>query len=188
MDNDTLAGALVVRTLSTPNVPVFMIRLDEWLYRLTRHVEGNIDTEQVFTQNHTPKMHDEFLLQYQLPIMKEFGLVAYGCCEDLTQKIDMLRQIPNLRRIAVAPRADIRKCSEQIGNDYVMSWRPNPTDMVAYQFDEDLIRRIIGNGLEACRESTVHVHLKDVETVGGDPGRLKRWVQLVRETAEHVLG
>ncbi|MBM4082678.1 MAG: hypothetical protein FJ278_23430, partial [Planctomycetes bacterium] len=55
-----------------------------------------------------PKMHDEFLLRYQMPIMKEFGLVAYGCCEDLTKKLDMLKQIPNLRRIAITPQADVR--------------------------------------------------------------------------------
>ena len=47
-------------------------------------------------------MHEEFLFRYQLPIMEQAGLVAYGCCEDLTCKIDMLRQIPNLRRIAVS--------------------------------------------------------------------------------------
>ncbi|MHC4886033.1 MAG: uroporphyrinogen decarboxylase/cobalamine-independent methonine synthase family protein, partial [Planctomycetota bacterium] len=78
----------------------------------------------------SPEMHDEFLLQYQLPILKRFGRVAYGCCEDLTRKIDMLRQIPNLRRIAVAPVADIRKCSEAIGTDYVMSYRPNPVGQI----------------------------------------------------------
>ncbi|GAI58840.1 unnamed protein product [marine sediment metagenome] len=49
----------------------------------------------------------------------KFGLVAYGCCEDLTYKVDMLRQIPNLRRIAVPPFADAAKCAEQIGRDYV---------------------------------------------------------------------
>ena len=51
----------------------------------------------------SPDMHDEFLLEYQLPILKKFALTAYGCCEDLTQKIDILRRIPNLRRIAVTP-------------------------------------------------------------------------------------
>ena len=58
----------------------------------------------------SPAMHDEFLLQYQLPILKQWGLVGYGCCENLTQKIDILRQIPNLRVIGVTPRADVRRC------------------------------------------------------------------------------
>ena len=63
----------------------------------------------------SPALHDEFLLQYQLPILEKFGLTAYGCCEDLTRKIKLLRKIPNLRRIAVSPFANAARCAEQIG-------------------------------------------------------------------------
>jgi hypothetical protein len=130
----------------------------------------------------SPAMHDEFLLQYQIPIVARFGLVAYGCCENLTHKIDMLRQIPNLRTIAVTPSADLRACAEQIGTDYVLSWRPSPTDMVCAGLVEDRVRRVVREGLEATRGCSVHIHLKDVETVEGDPGRIARWVRIVRET------
>lgn len=68
----------------------------------------------------SPEMHDEFLLQYQIPIMEKFGLTAYGCCEDLTRKISILKKIPNLRRIAVTPWANVAECAEQIGQDYVI--------------------------------------------------------------------
>lgn len=63
----------------------------------------------------SPAMHDEFMLQYQKPICALFGLVAYGCCEDLTEKIDILRTIPNLRRIAVTPWADAERCASKAG-------------------------------------------------------------------------
>jgi hypothetical protein len=132
----------------------------------------------------SPGMHDEFLLQYQLPVMSRFGLAAYGCCEDLTGKIGMLRQVPNLRLIAVAPRADVRRCAEQIGADYVISWRPNPADMVCFGFDEAKIRRIIRHGMEACKGLNVCIHLKDIETVQGDPSRLARWVKIVRSISD----
>lgn len=138
----------------------------------------------------SPAMHEEFLLRYQLPILREFGLVAYGCCEDLTRKIDLLRQIPNLRRIAVAPVANVAKCAEQIGGDYILSYRPSPADMVGYGFDPDRIRRILRRDLEACRQNGCHVDvtLKDVETVEGDPERVRRWVMLAREVIEAVFG
>jgi hypothetical protein len=132
----------------------------------------------------SPAMHEEFLLRYQLPIISRFGLVSYGCCEDLTRKIDMLRKMPNLRMIAVTPRANVARCAEQIGADYVLSWRPNPTDMVCYQFDEALIRRIVRNAMEVARGCHVTITLKDVETVQGDPGRLSRWVQIVRSVTD----
>jgi len=136
----------------------------------------------------SPAMHEEFLLRYQLPILEQFGLVAYGCCEDLTQKIDMLRQIPNLRRIGVSPAANVAKCAEQIGRDYVLSYRPSPADMVSYSFDTARIRAILRQDLEACRECHVDITLKDVETVEGDPTRVKQWVQITREVIEEVFG
>lgn len=136
----------------------------------------------------SPAMHDEFMLQYQLPILRHFGLVAYGCCEDLTNKIDMLRQIPNLRRIAVSPFADVSRCAEQIGQDYVLSYRPSPADMVSYGFDQERIRSILKRDLESCRDCHVDITLKDVQTVEKDPERIRKWVRLTREVIDEVFG
>lgn len=132
----------------------------------------------------SPEYHDEFLFQYQIPIMEQYGLVTYGCCGNLTRKVDMLRQLSSLRCIAVAPSADLGKCADQIGTDYVMSWRPNPTEMVCTGWDEDRIRRVIGQGLDVSRGTFVHVCLKDIETVQGDPQRLARWTEIVREAID----
>ncbi|MFH0964647.1 MAG: hypothetical protein V2A58_11635 [Planctomycetota bacterium] len=134
----------------------------------------------------SPAMHDEFLLEYQLPVIRKWGLVCYGCCEDLTNKIDMLRRIPNLRTIAVTPVADVARCAQEIGDDYCVSWRPSPADMVCCGFDENRVRRIIRKGLESLKGCCVHVCLKDVETVEGDPSRLSRWVRLVRSITEET--
>ena len=135
----------------------------------------------------SPAMHEEFLLRYQIPILSRFGLAAYGCCEDLTRKIAMLRQVPNLRRIAVSPFADAGRCAEQIGEDYVLSYRPSPTDMVGYGFDPGRIRAILERDLRACRGCHVDITLKDVETVQGDPDRVRRWVEVTREVCDSVM-
>ena len=136
----------------------------------------------------SPAMHDEFLLQYQLPILAKFGLVAYGCCEDLTNKIDMLRQVPNLRRIAVSPFADAARCAEQIGRDYVLSYRPSPADMVSYDLPADRVAAILKTDLEACRNSHVDITLKDVHTVQSDPDRIRKWVTITRRVIDEVFG
>lgn len=135
----------------------------------------------------SPAMHEEFLLRYQLPVLEKFGLVSYGCCEDLTHKIDMLHQIPNLRRIAVSPFADVAKCAEQIGKDYVLSYRPSPTDMVGYGFDAHRIRSILRKDLESCRNSHVDITLKDVETVQGNPERVQKWVSITRGVINEIF-
>ena len=134
----------------------------------------------------SPEMHDEFLLQYQIPILEKFGLVAYGCCEDLTRKIDMLRKIKNLRRIAVSPFANVAKCAEQIGSDYILSYRPSPSDMVSYGFDSERIKKtIVGDlGIFKRNGSCFDITLKDVETVQNDPDRIRRWVEVVRGVTE----
>ena len=115
-------------------------------------------------------------------------MTGYGCCEDLTRKIDMLRAIPNLRRIAVTPFADAARCVEQIGQDYVISYRPSPADMVSYRFDPDRIRSILRRDLAACREGHVDITLKDIETVEADPARVRNWVNVTREVIDEIFG
>lgn len=136
----------------------------------------------------SPAMHDEFLLQYQLPILKKFGLTAYGCCEDLTNKIDMLRKIPNLRRIAVSPFADPKKCAEQIGGDYVLSYRPNPSTTVSCGFDPAMIKNELRSNLQIFKANGCQpdITLKDVESVENDPERVREWVKINRQTIEEV--
>ncbi|MCL1910038.1 MAG: hypothetical protein FWG05_03780, partial [Kiritimatiellaeota bacterium] len=129
----------------------------------------------------SPEFHDEFLFQYQLPIMEHYGLTHYGCCEDLGEKMSMLRQLKNLRSIAVAPRTDVRRCAEQIQGDYAMSWRPNPTDMVCCGYNEEKIEGIVRKAMDDSAGCVRHIHLKDVETLEGDTTRMKRWVRKVRE-------
>jgi len=134
----------------------------------------------------SPAMFDEFMFQYQLPLLEKYGLVAYGCCEDLTRKIDVLRQCKNLRRIAVTPVADIRKCAEQIGTDYIISWRPNPSLMVCNGWNPDRVRDIIRDGLTICKGRHVDITLKDVQTVENEPWRLREWVKIVTEEIERA--
>lgn len=128
----------------------------------------------------SPKFHEAFMLDYQLPILSKYKKVHYGCCEDLTKKIDMLRKVPNLEIISVTPSANVRACAEQIGGDYLISWRPNPTDMVCSTWDEDRIRRITTEAKDAMKACRFCVHLKDVETVCGEPQRLGKWVGMTR--------
>jgi hypothetical protein len=138
----------------------------------------------------SPAQHEEFLLRYQKPILEKFGLTAYGCCEDLTRKIDMLRQIRNLRRIGVTPFADTPRCAEQIGDKYVLSYRPSPADMVSFGFDEERIRRILRRDLDPCRANGCHVDiiLKDVQTVQGDTDRVRKWVATTRAVVDEIFG
>ncbi len=132
----------------------------------------------------SPKMHEEFLLNYQKPIMENFGLVAYGCCEDLTKKLDMLKRVPRMRRIAITPQADVRASAESLQRGYVLSWRPNPSLMICNGFDPARVKSILTDGLEAAKGCNVEIFLKDVQTIGHRFEDLKEWTRIAKGIAE----
>ncbi len=143
------------------------------------------NASQEFT-NIGPEAFKEFMFDYQKPILERYGLAAYGCCEDLTNDIAVLKSLKNLRRIAVSPFANVKKCAEQIGGDYIVSWRPNPSSAVSYGFDEAFVRKNLRETFDIfdANGCKFDITLKDVETVGGDENRIICWTEIVREEIE----
>lgn len=133
----------------------------------------------------SPAMHNEYDIQYLLPIAKKFGLCYYGCCEPLSDRIDILKQIPNLRKVGVTPWSSVDVSAEKLGKDYVFARKPNPA-MVATTLDEDAVRRDIAHVIEACRKNSCPYEfvLKDISTIGYKPSNIIRWVQVVEETID----
>ena len=135
----------------------------------------------------SPEMWEEFILNYQKPTYSKYGLLSYGCCEDMTHKFPIVkREMKNLRRVAVTPWADMRSCSEQLGSDYIMAWRPSPTDMVAVDFDPERTKKVTREAFRLARENKNHIDvtLKDVETVSGKLDSVKNFVKAVRDVIE----
>lgn len=137
-----------------------------------------------------PDMFEELMFNYQKPILERYGLTAYGCCEDLTRKIGVIKKLRNLRRIAVSPFADPVKCAEQIGGDYVLSWRPNPSSACSRGVDEAFVRGELRRVMDVFDQNGCKwdVTLKDLETTSGDPGAIVRWTAIVREELERRYG
>jgi len=51
----------------------------------------------------SPKMFKEFEVDYISRICARFGLVYYGCCDPLDNKMAQVRQIPNVRKVSMSP-------------------------------------------------------------------------------------
>jgi len=133
----------------------------------------------------SPEMHWEFDLHYSLPLMEKCAYTYYGCCEALDSKIDMLKKIPNLRKIGVTPWADINKCAEQIGGGYVLARKPNPAN-VAIHTSPDVIRHEIIQTVEAALRygCPCEFVLKDISTVNFNPYNLIVWAKTVSEVLD----
>lgn len=133
----------------------------------------------------SPAMFEEFELDYMKPLFARCGLVYYGCCEPLDNRIPLLKTVPNLRKIGVSPWADIRKCAEQIGSRYVYARKPNPA-AVAMTVDAEAVKKEITATLQVCREygCACEFVLKDISTVGHRPQNLIDWNRAAQEAID----
>ena len=131
----------------------------------------------------SPAMHQEFLLNYQMPCMQQYGAVQYGCCEDLTQKIDIVKSIPNLRVFVCSYWTDLEKLLATCGNAYTIMWRQLsahvmlPDELIGVEND-------LSFGARKLQGSSYQIILREVETLGGHPDRLKEWAGIAINAAE----
>ncbi len=130
----------------------------------------------------SPAMHAEFILRYEKELLEPFGLTGYGCCEDLTHKLDDVMTIPHIRRISISPFADVDACAERIEGNAITSWKPHPAHLVG-SFDEDRIRAYIRHAVEVTQANgcVMEMVLKDTHTCEHRPERFDRWVAIARE-------
>ncbi|MBE6936108.1 MAG: hypothetical protein E7458_06340 [Ruminococcaceae bacterium] len=134
----------------------------------------------------SPDMHDEFDITYQIRAMQPFGLVYYGCCEALHQKIDIVSKIPNLRKIGVTPWADTDVAIEAISGRYVVSAKANPGLVAERNMDMAAISGEIEKYVDACHRygCTCDLVLKDITTVSGRTQNLVEWEQTAMRIAQ----
>ncbi len=129
-----------------------------------------------------PKQHAEFALAYEKRLLEPFGLTGYGCCEDLSRKLDDVLTIPHIRRISISPFADVDRSAEKLGSRAIFSWKPHPAHLVG-DFDADAIRRYIRHTVAVARQHgcVLEMILKDTHTCEHHPERFDLWTQIARE-------
>jgi hypothetical protein len=137
----------------------------------------------------SPRMHAEFAMQYEKQLLEPFGLTGYGCCEDLSRKLDDVLAIPHIRRISISPWANVDICAPKLKGDYIFSWKPNPAHLVG-GFDAEAIRGYIRHTLDVARANgcVLEIVLKDTQTVDFDLDRFDRWVHICRTLIRECYG
>ena len=131
----------------------------------------------------SPEMHEEFILSYERRLLQPFALNGYGCCEDLTLKLDQVLTIPNIRRISISPFACVDRCAEKLKGDFIFSWKPQPAHLVG-DFNSEQVRDYIGHTLSVARDCVLEIILKDTHTCQGHPERFDEWTRIARELVE----
>ena len=134
----------------------------------------------------SPRMHWEFAVEHEMRWLERWGLTYYGCCEPLDGKMEVVRRIPNLRKLSITPWCDSRRAVEGVGTDYVISRKPNPAVLAGDNWNPDRARRDIREFLDAAGGCHVELIMKDISTVRYEPRRLWEWAEIAMEEAERA--
>lgn len=132
----------------------------------------------------SPKMHNELEFEYAKKWFSRFGLGYYGCCEPLDDRLDYVKQIPNLRKISCSPWVkNYERFAEELEGKYVMSHKPAPAFLVDGRYDPELIRKNMQMLLDASNKYNCPCEflLKDLSTVSKKPERVFEWSQMADE-------
>jgi hypothetical protein len=128
----------------------------------------------------SPGMYHDFLLQYQLPILRRFGIINYGCCENLTEKLKYVETIPNLRQFICSAWTDLRTVAEVLEDRYVIEWRQSAVKVIGAEEIGDL-RQSFKEGLRIAKGCHLQVMLDSVMTLDGKYDRLREWVSFAKD-------
>jgi hypothetical protein len=134
-------------------------------------------------------MYDEFEIRYTKRICERFGLVYYGCCDPFDKKVDVVRKLPNVRKISMSPWVDVREGAEAIDGRFVFSFKPNPAFLATDdRWDRKSAEAELRRMLEATCGEHVEIILKDISTVRFEPQRLWQWADMAMELAREHEG
>ena len=153
--------------------------------RVLPHNMWGCSNAQIFSEV-SPEMHWEFAVRHDLRWLKRWGLTYYGCCEPLDKKMEILRRIPNLRKISVNYRCNLDRVAADMGPRYVWSYKPSPAVLAEDGWRPELARAEMVAVAEKARATGSHVEfiMKDVSTVRYHPERLWDWARIAMEVSE----
>ena len=134
----------------------------------------------------SPTLFEEFELPYIARMAGCFGMIYYGCCDRMDDRLEIVKRIPNVRKVSCSPWSDRANFAANIGPDLIMSAKPTPAFLATTSFDEDAVRRDLETTCDLARQNNVNLEflLKDVSTVRNDPARLARWANVAMRVME----
>jgi hypothetical protein len=126
-------------------------------------------------------MFKEFVLPYLADLSAMFGLVYWGCCEPVHDRLQLIMEgIPNLRSVSVSGWSDLERVAEMLGKRYVYSRKPTPALMSGANPPWDLAREDMRKTRAATRNCNVEILFRDLYTVSHERSRISEWVRMTK--------
>lgn len=137
---------------------------------------------QLFTSV-SPKVTEEFELPYVTRMAEHFGMIYYGCCDRLDDRLDVVKKIPNVKKVSCSPWSDRKRFAEEIGNKLIMSNKPTPAYIANTSVDWDCVKADLQYTVDLAKANNVNLEiiLKDISTVNFEPERITKWADIAME-------
>ena len=133
-----------------------------------------------------PDLFDEFVLQYQLPLMNCFGSVDYGCCEPQDGKFDLLfEQIPSLCSVSVLPWGDRELAAEKLADRHVYAYKPHPGVLELPEPDYENAEKEMRETLEIAAGCCVSLTMK-AELTADTADRAAQWTDIAQRVVSEA--
>jgi hypothetical protein len=133
----------------------------------------------------SPDMHAEFVFPHEKRLLEPYGLTGYGCCDDVTHKLDFVLTLPRLRRVSVSPWADVDRCAERLRDKVIFMWKPHPAHLVG-RFDPVALETYLRHTVEAAKANgcSLEIILLDTHSCENHPERFDEWTRVARRVVE----
>ena len=134
----------------------------------------------------SPATTEEFELPYVSKMAEKFGMVYYGCCEGLDDRLDIVKRIPNVKKVSCSPWSNRKNFAEKIGDELVMSNKPTPAYLAVDSLEPEIIKADLEQTIQLAKANNVNLEfiLKDISTVRNQPGRIGEWERIAMALVE----
>lgn len=141
---------------------------------------------QLFTSA-SPDVTKEFEIPYISKIAQKFGMMYYGCCERLDDRLDLVHQIPNVRKVSCSPWSNVENFAANLNKSLILSNKPTPSVLVEDNLDTDVVAKHLNRVITAGKQNDVKVEfiLKDLSTINNKLENLMAWAQTAMGIVEN---
>ena len=148
----------------------------------------NCGMAQLFTAV-SPEITEEFEVPYISELARHYGMLYYGCCDRLDDRMDIVQKLPNLKKLSCSPWSNREAFAEKLRKDVIMSNKPTPAYLAgSAAMDRDVVVGDLQRTCRAAKANNVNLEfiLKDISTIDYQPQRLTQWADWAMEVAQNA--
>ncbi len=136
----------------------------------------------------SPTITKEFEIDYMKKIAPYYGMFYYGCCERLDDRLDIVQEIKNIKKISCSPWSNPENFASKLDPKIILSNKPTPAVFASTTLDENAVKAHIQNICDIGKNHDIRVEflLKDLSTVSYKPENIKRWADIAMGVVENL--